>query len=265
MKYFVACLLVCASALPASESRQEQGKRILDEAIAALGGRTFLDMQNRVESGRAYSFYRDRLTGLAQAVIYTSYLGKQAPGDDSLKIRERQSFGKDERSAVLFLPDAAYQLTYRGAVPLPQERFDRYRTSTRRGIFYIILRRLDEPGMIVEWRESDIWSNMPVDVVDIIDSNNNTVSVMFDRRSKLPVRQRYIRRDPKTRDQIEEVTVYAKYRDVGNGVQWPYNVMAERNGEKVFEIFSDQVQINQELAEDLFKIPKGMKILEPKD
>lgn len=265
MKYVAACFLLCASALHAAESRQQQGKRILDEAIAALGGRAFLNVENRVETGRAYSFYRDRLTGLAQAVIYTSYLDKESPGDKSLKIRERQSFGKDERSAVLFLPETGYQLTYRGAVPLPKERFDRYRMSTRRGIFYTILRRLNEPGMIVEWRESDIWSNMPVDVVDITDSDNNTVSVMFDKRSKLPVRQRYIRRDPQTGDKIEEVTIYAKYRDVGNGVQWPYNILAERNGEKVFEIFSDQVQVNQDLSEDLFNIPKDMKVLEAKD
>ena len=39
-------------------SPQERGKRAIDETLAALGGDRFLAVQDRTESGRAYSFYR---------------------------------------------------------------------------------------------------------------------------------------------------------------------------------------------------------------
>ena len=48
--------------------------------------------------------------------------------------------------------------------------------------------------------------------------------------------------------------MFTKFRDVGGGVQWPYNILAERNGEKVFEIFSDSVEINQGLSDNFFTL-----------
>src|SRR5687768_15268408 len=131
----LAALLFC-SIVASAETMQERGKRVIDEALAALGGEKFLAVKDRVETGRAYSFYRDRLTGLAVAKIYTRYMDKAPEGE--LAQRERQTYGKDEDSVILFLPDNAYQITYRGAKPLQTERFRRYLDSSRRNIFYIL-------------------------------------------------------------------------------------------------------------------------------
>ena len=70
------------------------------------------------------------------------------------------------------------------------------------------------------------------------------------------------RRDPKTREVDEEVTVFTKYREVA-GVQWPYSIQRERNGEKVYQIFSDNVQINRPVKEKLFELPSDAKVLKP--
>ena len=117
--------------------------------------------------------------------------------------------------------------------------------------------------MIVESQGSTIWQNAPVDVVDITDADNNSVTVYFHRTTKLPVRQVFVRRDPKTKEHIEEVSLYSKYRDVGGGVQWPFNISSERNGEKVFELYSESVTINQNLAEGLFTLDGKVKVLPP--
>ena len=69
-----------------------------------------------------------------------------------------------------------------------------------------------------------------------------------------------VRRDPETKLQIEEVTRFAKYRDVG-GVMWPYDIQRERNGEKIYQMYSDSVAINRDLKDDLFTLPSNMKIL----
>ena len=55
----------------------------------------------------------------------------------------------------------------------------------------------------------------------------------------------------------QEVTLYSRYRDVGGGVQWPLQMRRERNGEKVYEIYSESVAINQDLTDDLFTAPNG--------
>ncbi|HUS06234.1 MAG TPA: hypothetical protein VMZ52_08060 [Bryobacteraceae bacterium] len=259
MRRFVV-LLAAAAALLSAETKAERGKRIADEALAALGGQNFLDMKDRIESGRAYSFYRERLTGLALAKIYTRYL---TPQPNALTVRERESFGKNEDSVVLFLEKEAYQLTYRGAKPIVGDRLVRYRESTLRNVLYIFHQRLQEPGLTFESQGSDIFANTPVEVVDIIDAENRTTTVYFHRRTKLPVRQVFYRRDPETKERIEEVTLFTKFRDVGNGVQWPFNILRERNGEKIFEIFSDSVVINQNLTDELFTLPANTKMLKP--
>jgi hypothetical protein len=257
---FVPLLFV--SLLPAQTAQQERGKRVIDEALAAMGGPAFLAMEDRVESGRAYSFFRERLSGLAVATIYTRYATPAMEGEKpDLGVRERQAFGKREDSTVLFTGDAGYEITFRGARPLPDERMERYRESTMQNIFYILRLRLNEPGMIFEWRGADVVDNHPVEMVDITDRENRTVTVYFSQHSKLPMRQIYLRRDPKTRLRDEEVANYSKYRDVGGGVMWPFAIQRERNGEKIFEIYANSVEVNQGLKEDLFRLPAHVKVL----
>jgi hypothetical protein len=243
-----------------AETAVQRGKRVVNEALEALGGDRFLAMQDRVEEGRAYSFYRRRLTGLSQARIYTRYLRAAAPGE--LGQRERQVFGKDDTYYLLWLENKAYSVTYRGAAPLPQERFDRYARSTRHDILYILHNRLKEPGLIIEGRGTEVWQNTPVEIVDITDADNQVVRVYFHRTTKLPVRSSWVARDPKTKERDEFVTIFSKFRDVGGGVMWPFNIMSERNGEKVFELYSESVTINTDLTDDLFVLSAKTPILD---
>ena len=252
--------LLFVSLLPAQTPAQQRGRQVIDEAVAALGGKAFLAMEDRVESGRAYSFYRERLSGLSLATIYTRYTSR-GDGKAGLGVRERQAFGKDEYSAVLFTGDAGYEITFRGARPMAEERLERYRDSTRQNIFYIIRQRLNEPGLIFESRGADIVDNQPVEVVEITDADNRTVTVYFNQSARLPIRQVYTRRDPKTRERDEEVTVFSKYRDAGGGVMWPFAIQRERNGEKIYEIYSDTVAVNKGLTDDLFTLPMNVKIV----
>jgi hypothetical protein len=264
MKTILAALMLAGIAGPGAraETNEQRGKRVVEEALAALGGQRFLAIQDRVESGRAYSFYREQLSGLAMAKIYTRYLIRPEPPEAGfLGVREREAFGKKQEDVVLFTDGAGYELTFRGARPLPDTRVQQFKDSTLRNIFYILRQRLGEPGMIFESRGSDFFENRPVEIVDISDARNETVTVYFDQLSRLPTRQSFFRRDPETKDRIEEVAIFSKYRDVGGGVMWPHAIRRERNGEKIFEIFSEHVAVNQDLKDDLFTLPANMKIL----
>ena len=62
------------------------------------------------------------------------------------------------------------------------------------------------------------------------------------------------------RNPIDEVARFNKYRDV-DGVRWPFQIVRERNGEKVSEIFAETVTINSGLTDQLFTLPASVKIL----
>ena len=254
-------LLLSVALSLAAETSQERAKRVVNECVAALGGDRFQNMINRVESGRAYSFYRERLTGLSIAKIYTRYDSSITGTAHNLAQRERDNYGKKEDYGVLFTGDEAWDITFRGARPLPADRFARYKETTLHDIFYILRIRLNEPGWIFESKGADVIENSPVEIVDLTDADNRTTTVYFHQITKLPVRQVFYRRDPVTKDRNEEVTNYNKYRDVG-GVEWPFAIERERNGEKIYQIFSESVEINNnKVLNDLFVLPSGITVL----
>src|ERR1035441_771950 len=201
--------LALAGGALAAETAHERGQRVVNEALQAVGGKAYLAMEDRVESGRAYSFYRQQLEGLSLAKIYTRYV-TPVPGKPS--VRERQSFGKDESSGVLFNQEGAWEINFHGARLLEPKRIENWRDGTLRNVFYILRQRLDEPGMDFYSRGGDLYDNLPVEIVDITDADGLTVTVYFSRSNKLPVRQVLKRRNPDYKDFDTEETLFARYR-----------------------------------------------------
>jgi hypothetical protein len=260
----VAACLAAHTAF-AADTAEQRGRKVVDEAIAALGGDAFLHVQDRVESGRAYSFYDSKLSGASPpAKIYTRYLtpsGPLVPG--KLLVEERESFGIDERSGFVLFTAApeGWEVTFRGARPLPDDQLARYVDTTLHNFFYILRERLKEPEVSFYSTGSDFIDSRPVNIVQVTCADNVPVTVYFDQLTKLPTRQMYKRRNEEYHDMDTEVTAFARYRDVGGGVQWPHDIRRDRNGYKIYEMFSDSVEINQNLRDELFHLPGAVKTL----
>ena len=90
---------------------------------------------------------------------------------------------------------------------------------------------------------------------------NRTLTVWIHSTTLLPVKQSFKRWDPTINDRREEVTRYTKYRESGNGVMWPYDTQKERDGEKLFELYADQVKIGDDLPDSMFELPPGITVL----
>jgi len=251
----VILLVACAGCLLAQTAAEQRGKKIIDQTIQAIGGDNFLKMEDRIESGRAYSFYNGQISGLSIAKIYTRYItvANNKTGQD-LGQREREAFGKDQDSSVLFTEQGGWEINWRGAKELSKERFERYRDTTLRNVFYIFRQRLHEPGMTFEALGADVLDNQPVEIVDITDGDNRTVKLYVHQTTKLPVRQVYTHYNTEQKQRDEEVTLFSRYREEG-GIQWPHQIRRERNGEKIYEIFSESVAIDKDLTDELFTLP----------
>jgi hypothetical protein len=259
----LAALFVLGPLALRAETPPNRAKQIIDDCVQALGGDRFLQMQTRVEEGQAYSFYRESVTGLSIARIYTRYDSGVADTAHQLAQHERDNYGKKQDYGTLFTDKEAWDVTYRGARPIPADRFAQYKNTTLHDIFYILRVRLHEPGWIFEYQGADVVENHDVDIVDLTDAGNRTTTVYIDRITKLPVRQVFYRRDPITKDRDEEITHFDKYVE-NDGVEWPYVIQRDRNGEKIYEIFSTSVRINDpKVSDDLFTLPSDIKLLKP--
>lgn len=255
----MAALLFGSFALVEAQSNANQGKQVVDRALAALGGERFLNMHSRVSAGRVYSFFHDELSGFDVAKIYTEYLPtKPAKG---LALREREFLGKKQDYSYLFLEDQAWDVTYRGARPVEEERWERYSRSTENDILYILKARRDEPGLQYDYVGSQVYLSTHVEIVDISDAQERTVRVMFDHNTGLPVRETFTWLDPDTKYRNDEITDYDKWRDAGDGIMWPFTIERSRNGYKTYQMFANTVQANQPAPAKTFELPPGAKVL----
>jgi len=236
-----------------------KGKQIIDEAVAALGGDQFLHLRTRVASGRIYSFFHDQISGLDRATVITEYL-EQKPAN-GLAVQERELLGKKQDYSYLFLADQAWDITFRGARPIPDENWERYVRTTEHDILYLLRERLNEPGMDFDYVGSEVYISRHVEVVDITDAQNETIRVYFDHNSHFPMRQIYKWLDPQTKEHNDEIFVYDIFRDIGQGVKWPFDIERERNGYKTYQFFADKAEANQPVPPKTFELPPGSKVL----
>jgi hypothetical protein len=243
----------------AAETAKDRGKRLLNNTIEALGGEAFRSMSTRTETGRAYSFYHEKLSGLSIARIYTKYM--EPDGKSPIYELQRQVFGKKQEDAVIFTTNDAYDVTYRGAKPLTEQQIQQFRDTTLHDVFYILRERIAEPGFEVEGSGADFVENQPAEMIDLFDSENRKVRVWVNSDTFLPVKQSFTRWDPIINDRREEVTRYSKYRSVGNNVMWPYVTERERDTEKIFVLYSDHVSVGDALPDSMFELPNGIKML----
>jgi len=82
------------------------------------------------------------MNGFDVTTIYTEYLdNKPAKG---LWVREREVLGKKQDYSYLYLADQGFDVTFRGARPLPDENWDRYARTTKNDILYLLRFRRDD-------------------------------------------------------------------------------------------------------------------------
>jgi hypothetical protein len=245
--------------LALSQTAPDKGREVADHVIAALGGDRFLNMHYRMATGRVYSFFHDQMSGSDVAKIYTEYLNT-APSQ-GLGVREREVLGKKQDYSYLFLADQGWDISYRGARPIDDERWERYSRSTENDVFYLLKVRSKEPGMLFDYVGTDIYLGTHVEILDITDAQNRTVRVYLDHNTMLPIHQSFSWLDPETKYRNEEVAEFGKYRDIGAGIMWPFTIERERNGYKSYQMFANTVEANQPTPPNIFELPPGAKVL----
>lgn len=246
--------LLCASLLAQGVS-SPKAEAVLKETLDALGGDAFTRVVTMEERGRAYAFRREQLSGLAIIRIVTKYPDPAQTPAGAPAFQEHQYYGEKEDTAAMTLYDRSFDITYRGYTPVDEENSSRIRESRLHNFFYIARQRLPREKYIVEYAGTDIVRNQPAVGIRLVDPDFRVTELWVHRTTKLPLRQEFTRRDPKTNLPIQEVTEWDKFRDVGGGVQWPLYVLRESRGQKVFEMFTAEVAVNPPVPDSVFELP----------
>lgn len=240
------CVLLVTGAALAQSGDIDRGRKIVDQAIQALGGQAYLSVRDYRAEGTAYSFTRfEELSGRSPLVNY-----------ERLPDKFRQEAGKHHEAIYIVNGDHGWDVDYKGVAEMKEAEVARIRFGRSLNVDTILRFRLKEPGTSITFVGPDVIDGRQVEKVEFADPENNIVTISFDQQSHLPLRREWERKLP-NHEREDNVETLGKYVSAKNGsVLFPYYIRRERNGIKIFEAFWDGVEIGK-APESLFERPAG--------
>ena len=223
------------------EQSAAKAKQILQEAIVALGGSSYLNVHNSTCTGRIGQFdHSGEVTGFGHFVDY------EVPPD-----KERQENLPKRNIIEVYNGDKGWDLDRGGVSEAPQVDVVDFVESNKKDLGNILRYRIHEPGMVFRYGGPDIVDLKQVDWVELVDSDNRTIRIAIATATHLPVRKVVDNRDPRTRTKSEEIEYYSNYHPL-EGIQTPFQITRERNGIKIFQVFFDRCEYNTDVPDSIF-------------
>ena len=250
-----------ASALPSAQAGPEaqptsagevtQGRKLLDQMVAALGGDAWTQREDWIFYGRSATFYKGqpheevpafeeyyRAKPFAERVVVITHFGP--------------IIATDHRDiAQVWTPDAGYEVTYKGKNPLPEKDVTEYERRQRHSLEVVVNEWLKQPGVLVTYEGTNMVERRLADQVSVLTASNDAVTLELDEASHLPLSLSYQWRDPVYQDLNTDVEQFDDYHAV-QGIMTPYSITRLHNGEMVSQRFFTKVVYNTKLAPDLF-------------
>ena len=218
-----------------------KAKEILQQAIQALGGTAYLNLRDATCEGRLSQFGRaGELNGFEKFADYTI-----PPFKDRTE-------NLPKRNIITVMDgDKGWTLDRGGVSDASGADIARFQEDTKKDLDYILRTRIKEPNMVFRYAGQDIVDLREAEWVELVDSDNRTIKIAFDRANHLPLRKIVDTRDANTRMKTDELEYYSNYHPI-NGIQTAFQFTRERNHIKIYQVFFDKCDYNTNLPDSLF-------------
>lgn len=234
-----------ATASPADENSRK-AKSLIDQAIAALGGDTYLTIRDREQQGRGYALHHGRAEGGGN--VFWDFI--EYPD------KERVEVTKERDVAELYVGNKAWEITYKGPRPIDPKDLDKYLRRRHYSLDSVLRTWVNAPGVILLYEGNAIAAQHSAQRVTLVNAQNESVTLFFDDDTHLPVKKSFEWRDPTDRQKNLEEEIYENYRAV-SGIMAPFNVTRYFNGDMDSQRFFNSVTINQGLDQAMFDPNSG--------
>lgn len=223
------------------EQGAAKAKQLLQAAIRALGGPTYLNVHDVTCTGNISQFdHSGDETGFGKFIDYS------IPPD-----KERQENIPKRNIIEIYNGKQGWVLDRGGVSVAPPSDLQQFQQDTLRDIDNILRHRIHEPGMVFRYAGPDIIELKQVDWVELLDTDNRTFRIAFDRATHLPIEETSESRDPQTQLASKETDLFSDYHPVA-GIQTAFQLERDRNGIKIFQAFFAKCDYNSNLQDSFF-------------
>ena len=238
--------------LPAAygqDTAEEKIRSLFEDAIAAMGGETFLNVKDMVSEGQLFGFNnRGESSGLIRFTDYT-----RLPDKSRFELGNR----KNELEITIFdlSKDEGWIIEgQREARAAAENEMKSFWAAANHSLENILRFRWKDPENKLFYLGAGEGTDVTRDVVRLIDPENDEVMIFFDRVSKLPVKvetQQVNERGVRVRVANE----YSQWHKI-QGVLTPMRIDSYTNGRRSSQQFLLKITYNNNLRDNLFSIPE---------
>jgi hypothetical protein len=237
------CPLAAQTTDEASLKNAAQARAALDAMVKALGGPAWLNMKNQLRQGHTAAFYQGKPSGGT-----TKYWEFHVwPDHDRIEYTEHRDV------VQFYIARAGSEVTYRGKAPLPQEQVDDFLRRRDHSIETAIKSWLNDPRTILIYEGQRLAERHLADQVTLISAANESVTILMDIETHLPLRRTFQWRDPVYKDKNLDAEEYDDYHLV-DGLPTAFTVSRFKNEDMVSQRFLDKTLYNQDLPADFWSI-----------
>jgi hypothetical protein len=254
-----------AAARPGQELLPEQSaakaKAVLQQVIAALGGRAYLNVRDSDCEGRLAQFgHSGELMGftpfrdlwLLPAKNRVEYISKGEHtvlgfllGVDGLSITHGGVL------ITVFDGDQGWMLDKSGVSDQPEDVVKNFAEQVKSGMNNLLRLRMNEDGVELRYAGTDLVDLKEAEWIEISDREQRALRMAVEKSTHLPLRWVVSRRDPETRERTEIVMSYTQFISV-DGVLTPLSVSRAQNGRQVSQLYLTGCKYNSNLSPQLF-------------
>lgn len=223
------------------EQSEAKAKEILQSLITALGGASYLNIQESDCEGRLALFgHSGEMTGYKNFKAYWHFPDKN-----------RTDYSKKGVIIDLYNGDRAWTLDRSGVSELPPGSVEDFQEAVKRDINNLLRIRLKEPGMMLHYGGQDIVDLKTVDWVEITDPEQRLFRLSVDRTTHFLVRTMIITEDETRRVRSVETNIYSNFQPM-DGVRTPLQITTDRDGRRTNQVFFSSCKYNPGFPADFF-------------
>jgi len=233
-------------AVPGDQDNARKARALLDQAIQALGGQTFLSIHDREEEGRTYSFHHGQPT--SNGVLFWRFV--EYPNKERIEVTKQRDV------AYVYVGDNGYEITYKGPHPVEKKDLEDYLRRRRFSLDTLLREWINDSAVALFYDGNALAGNLPAQQITLINAKNEAVSLYFDVETHLPIKKKYTWRDPVDKERNVEEEIYDNYRLL-QGVMTAYGFTRYFNGDMQTQRFVSSAHYNQGLNEAMFDPHSG--------
>jgi len=238
-----------------------QARAVLDKTIETLGGEAYLTYENKCEEGRYYPLYHGRTN--STGILYRYYV--EYPERDRFEVLHMKdihiipgtidiggvkSTGKPDL-VLMHNGNKGYEITYKGTAAQDKLDLENYLRRRQHSLEWVFRKWIRDPNVALFYNGVAVVDGKESEVVTLLNSQNDSVSVALDQNTHYPVRISYSWRDPKDKQKNTEDEVYDGYK-LEQGIWTAHSITRYYNGETSQQRFVNTATYNQNLPDSMF-------------